>query len=457
MNITKTFALVLALLPLQLLASDELTIDESHVDFGEQFQFSEVKKDISLSNPSDKTVRLSTSNKEDIKSFSIEPVLLKPHSSAVIHIDIPLLNHLGYFGRRYEIVADAGDGAQQRYPVLVTGFVNSVLDTPNPDVNFGAVDMKATKLQQVVRLASSSAPALSIVKIIDAPEFIDASLGKASNELVLTPKQSNLLGYRKGVVKVATSSKDQSEVWINVLADFHGDFVPDQNPLSFGVQRPSASYPVRLQITSRNSAPFSVEKVTVDPNAHVIAKAAECIPKATVDCHAFLFELEKSRPQGQITGSVTFQFAHSNQVLDVLLEGIFLLDSTKVRSLNDADTTKQSISKNKVDLGAAILNAVNSSSEPELPGKGPLLKWKVANESGIYGYAIFRGDDAAGAFARINPAMVKAKNGGDNAEAGYQYRDITAEPGKTYWYYIAIFYNDGHKQQLTGPQKVTSK
>ena len=85
-----------------------------------------------------------------------------------------------------------------------------------------------------------------------------------------------------------------------------------------------------------------------------------------------------------------------------------------------------------------------------------MLKWTVANGRLIHGCQIFRSDAEDGPFVLQNQATVRSK-AEDDEPTPYQYRDNAAASGKTYWYYIGIVYNDGHKQQLAGPQKVVAK
>ena len=72
------------------------------------------------------------------------------------------------------------------------------------------------------------------------------------------------------------------------------------------------------------------------------------------------------------------------------------------------------------------------------------------------GRQIFRSDTADGPFVLQNQATIRSKSEEDEPTS-YQYRDNAAASGKAYWYYIGIVYKDGHKQQLTGPQKVVAK
>ena len=69
---------------------------------------------------------------------------------------------------------------------------------------------------------------------------------------------------------------------------------------------------------------------------------------------------------------------------------------------------------------------------------------------------MFRGEHEDGPFRRVTPHVIRS-TATDNEAVKYQYRDNTAQSGKAYWYYIGVVYNDGHKQQLSGPQKFVAK
>ncbi len=94
---------------------------------------------------------------------------------------------------------------------------------------------------------------------------------------------------------------------------------------------------------------------------------------------------------------------------------------------------------------------------PSAPaGRGPLLKWSVAHEGAVYGYAIYRADAESGPFVRVSKETLRTSDDDDQG-SDYRWRDTSAEPGKTYWYYVAALQNDGHKRKLSDPQKVVAK
>jgi hypothetical protein len=436
-------------------SASSLTLDENEIDFGEKFQFAHLVHELKVWNTSKtSTVVFQTDSNRDGTSIQATPEILGPQQSGMVRIELSLSDHLGYLGKRIQLRTEE-DGTQQTYPVVFMGYVNSILDDAETGVDFGPVDTN-TGAERDVAFSSSIVPKLQVTQVLEAPEFVHLTILSSGKGIRLATKKSSVLGYRKGVVKVALNSVDQPQAWINVLADFRGDIVPDQNPLSFGVQRPSSLHSIRLQLRSRTESAFSIEHFEVSPTAHVDIRQVSCLPAPSKSCSGYELIAERNRAQGQIEGEATFKVAGSPDVLHVLLQGIFFNDSTNLQPLEKISAAQASVTK-KTDIVSELSKATNPMSDAVPAGFGPLLKWKIANESAIYGYAIYRGESAEGVFKRINEKLIRAKNNGDNEEVLYQYRDTTAKLQHEYWYYITIFYNSGKKVQLTGPQKVVAK
>jgi hypothetical protein len=162
---------------------------------------------------------------------------------------------------------------------------------------------------------------------------------------------------------------------------------------------------------------------------------------------------------------VDVAFPDDGKSMRIAVWGLLIDKDTQIEKLDSADLAKSakggagatSAAASKVDIKNAIKEVVAAAEEADPPGKGPLLKWTVANEELIHGYQIFRGPDEAGPFLLLTKDMLARKSTPTNPNAVYKWRDNSAEAGKTYWYYIGMVYNDGRKQQLTGPQKVVAK
>jgi len=80
-------------------------------------------------------------------------------------------------------------------------------------------------------------------------------------------------------------------------------------------------------------------------------------------------------------------------------------------------------------LGHAAVRFSEIMSDPAEPGRDAAFEWVEI----------------------VNVGESDAKSG------SYQWRDDSAESGKTYWYSIGVINRNGSRQDLTGAQKVTAK
>lgn len=433
-----------------------LTIDEQKIDFGEKYQFSVVSHDVRVWNRSDGTISFRDSQLPAGVAMQPEKSKLAAGESTLLHIKADLRNTWGQISVPLPVETTEGK-RDEHYDIVLEGFVDSILDEGKPAIDFGTVETAAPAAKSIP-LTSIGNPDLRVVRILDAPDFVSARIGDDGQTLFVTPKKFDVLGYNKGLVKVALNSPLQPQAWVSVLMDIHGNVVPDQNPIKFGLQRPSTAKPVRLQITSRDGKPAHVGKFTIAGAGQLSVEATPCLPSARPDCQAYMVSIKPGHPFGLLSDKIAFELPDTHQSLTVDVGGIYLDDSTKVHSLNEEAAGGTQSSVVRPDLQTSIKRAVAEKVETPPPaGHGPLLKWQVGNEAGIYGYAIYRGDLPDGKFTRVNDAIVKAENGGANTTANYQWRDNSAEKGREYWYYITIFNSNGKKTQLTGPQKVVAK
>ncbi len=369
------------------------------------------------------------------------------------------LDAVGVSSTRFLLNTRSASG-KDAYGIHVSGYVDSVFDDPDPLLDFGIIDESSIFPTQMYTLAENGRTDVQISSIISAPDFVDVAIGTNQRSVSVKPKKTAVLGLRNGLVKLKTTASEQEEVWIRVAIDFRGAVVPSQNPVDFGLQRYSSRSTVRLQLESRDGRDFKVGKPIIK-DAHITAESNDCVPPGKAGCRGYTFAIEKDQPIGQVFGTVTFDLPDSSEKLVVNLGGLLIDDKTVIQPIENLKG--QSATNASVNPSLGIADALKGAVTPktddkvELPGKGPLLRWQVGNESVIYGYAIMRSDNVDGRFERLNKEIVRAKNHGDNVSSSYQYRDNTAQSGKEYWYYITIFYNSGKKVQLTGPQRVVAK
>jgi hypothetical protein len=462
MQSRKFFGLTTVLLSLCSIAqAGGLSWDEGLSDFGERYQFTDVEHDFQVWNrtPATITLRASSSSIKDV-SLRFDKNVLEPGTSATVHVNFALQDRVGKTVARIPIEAEE-EGKKERYGLVLRGYVESIFDESRPGIDFGVVDAKSTPVERSVKLSSFESPDFRIARIIETPDFVSARIGADGRELFVKPKRFDRLGYNKGSIKVALESSEQREAAIAILMDIHGDVVPDQNPLGFEVQRPATLRPVRLQLASRQGKAFRVGKVQVDEAAHATVEATTCLPKPRPDCAAYLVTLKKDHPFGQLSGAISFELPDTGEILTVNLGGLFLSDSTKVQSLDRpaaaSGADRESRGSQIGDIGQALKQTVDHESIATPAGSGPLLRWQVENEAGIYGYAVYRSEKEDGRVVRVNKTLIAADNKGDNTVASHQWRDTSATTGKEYWYFVVTLYADGRKVRLTNPQKVVAK
>lgn len=460
MKLIKLLCICVTFFP-SIVVARALTIDESNFDFGEKHQFSEITHDVRVWNNSDKPVSVVALTKLiGLGHATINKETIKPQESALVHLDVPLERSIGRTSSRF-LLETKESGQAERYSIRVTGYVESALDDPNEVMDFGTLQKGKAAEKKVLAFSSAEYPNLRVTKVLESPAFVTVSVVNDGRAISVQPGHFTMLGLNSALIKLALNSPTQSEAWVQVVAEVQGSVVPDQDPLIFGLQRQGHRVPVRLQLSDRQGREFEASMPKIE-DARMDVAATDCFPTGTKGCRAFLFTVQKVQPLGQIFGKAIFNLPDTKEILTVNFAGMLLDDKTPVQPLDKilkrAPEIGQSADKVSEPLAQAIKHSVSPAVEAVVPpGIGPLLKWQVANEAGIYGYAIFRGDEPDGHFIRVNTDILKAHNGGDDTNASYQWRDTSAGKGHIYWYFITIYYNDGHKQQLTGPQKVIAK
>ena len=79
-----------------------------------------------------------------------------------------------------------------------------------------------------------------------------------------------------------------------------------------------------------------------------------------------------------------------------------------------------------------------------------VLRWEARNESGSYGYLVYRSQSREGPFLRINREIVHVVDEADNGSQHYTYTDEDVESGRTYYYYLDLVGQNGKKSRFSG-------
>jgi len=429
-------------------------------EFGETYAFNQTECEATLVNSGDAPIRI-TELRADKPEDRVEAstTTIAPHAKAYLKTIVDTGNDNGKSRHVFRFKSDEA-GHEQRV-FAARGFVISVLEEGRPIVDLGVVDLSAALPTRKVELTSRDTADFHVEKIISAPSYVDAKLAAGGKSLEFKLRDNAPWGYQGDYIKLRTNSSLQKEVWVGVQADVHGKVVPASNPFNLGVMRVGSSNEQLIRLTSKDGKDFKVGHVELDKLRGTAA--VELCQPFVEGCKMIRLRISDEQPIGSMVGKLFVDLPDFSQHLLIAANGIFLGKDAKIEKLEAADLINKSnqkdgasVAKPAFDINSAIKSAVQSADDAAPAGKGPLLKWSVVNEAVIHGYQIFRAADENGPFVLLNKPTIATKNR-DNGGSTYQWRDNSAETGKTYWYYIGIVYNDGRKQQLTGPQKVVAK
>jgi hypothetical protein len=388
---------------------------------------------------------------------------LAPGKSRAIAVLLDTEDDLGFKSHSFRVFVK---GSQVEYRGRVRLFATSILENPRPSVDFGKVDSRSAMRIEKVRLKSDDVADLKITKILATPDFVHATIGADAREVDVALDPAVHWGDLLGTIKVALSTPNQPDAWIDVRADVHGEVASTANPYSLGVIRQGENHVFLIELSSRTGKPFSAGRPRIEGFTGSAA-IKDCLPER-VSCRLIQLTIPSEAKRGFVRGKIIVPLPDFSRELPIRMGGLIVSKDAQIKSLDSSQNGNQGQASRGAspgfDLESALRSAAEQVSRPSassLPavvpaGRGPLIKWAVANEKTVYGFVVHRGPSETGPFERINKRIVKVEHPDEKSEA-FQYRDNSAEPGSTYWYYVGIVFNDGMKRQLTGPQKVVAK
>jgi len=433
---------------------------ESPSAFVETYVARPVRQALTLQNDSDESVKLlgtkSANVFVDLVASEPPDAVIPAHSTKDILLTFSSGLILGAHRLPFDFFLLSDSGKQITARGFARVFIENVFDLDRPELDFGVVkaNIPATKLLQ---MSSSDVPGIRLSRVLEAPEFLGVKVINAGTELSATTRATAPWGIYDGFIKVQTTSEVQPEVWVHYKIDARGDVVPGQNPISFSPDNVGAEQEQSVRLIRVDGKPLKIQSTTVS-GVPVATRVDECAPVA-VDCKLLRVVLPADTVTGLIRGQVTLKFDDLKQDLPIQVTGFRLAKGQKPKSLTDNPGSGDNASPSArapLDIGKVIEHGSGSVAPAAPAGHGPLLKWSVSHEATVYGYAVYRGDADAGPFVRVSKETLRTSDDDDQG-SDYQWRDTSAEPGKTYWYYIAAIQNDGHKRKLSDPQMVVAK
>jgi hypothetical protein len=430
-------------------------------EFADTYAFNHSECQMELRNQGDKPIHLSGFRSDKFEDDAIDPtdLVLQPHAHAYVRAALSIGNEIGHVRHVFRFQSD--EAGHENRVITARGYVTNVLDD-RPILNFGVVDVTREAPDRHVGLESHDVAGFRVEKVLSAPDWLDATLAADGKSIDVKIRKDAQWGFHVDQIKLATNASVQKTIWIGVQADIHGLVVPASNPLDMGLLRTGNRNEQRIRLTSPNGKDFAVGKVELE-GIKGEAKVIPCEPAAP-GCRIVQLVISNDQPLGSLKGKLWVELPEYKQRMPIALWALLVSKDTEIEKMEadkllEAQRNKKAASistGNDLNLKTAIKNAVQSANEPDPPGNGPLLKWSVGNEQLVHGYQIFRADSDSGPFLLTNKEAIVAKRS-TTGDSSYAWRDNSTTSGKTYWYYIGILYNDGRKQQLTGPQKVVAK
>ncbi|HET7063032.1 MAG TPA: hypothetical protein VFI49_02070 [Rudaea sp.] len=437
-------------------AAQEVTSQDAP-DLGEIYQFSGTDTEVGVINNSDHAITVKgivdPSNRVKLK----HAVVIEPRHVGQVPIEVNAINRLGLFHADGKLITTP----PVTDPVIVgvNAFVNSILEDVRPVVDFGMVESGAAKTV-IFRPVSEQPEQLRLVKVESVDKGFNATIVEDGKALSVTVEPNARWGTHFEFAKVKTDSTLQKELWVRLKANIQGAVVASADPVDFSVVRQGSGTEQTVLLEGKSPAGFEVESVQME--GAKFSYVIEACPQR-VACASLKLKLDDAQPTGEIFGKAWVKFRREKNLLPINIRGLVLAKDQKIIEIppmqtSGADGDGSRIAKGNLTDEIKAATSEAASPQPIAPvGTGPLLKWSVAYEAGVYGYIVYRSTEENGRFVRVNKSIVKATGSGSSASVDYQWRDNSAETGKTYWYRVGLIYNDGHKSEFTGPQKVVAK
>ncbi len=430
-------------------------LEVHNCDFGETYAFAIPQCQGRIDNLGGEAVRLRIAPAPPNDTVAPITVTVPAKRSVEVPLRAAIGNRTGKTINYFSVAPESGTGK----PVYIEahGFAMSALDQVRPSIDFGVVDTgRVPAASQDLTLESHDTADFRIVRVIDKPGQLKVSITPDRRGIQATVRRDADWGVLHGIIKLAIDTPHQKEAWVAVNGSIHGPIAPEANPVSLGML--SSGREQMLQITALRSGdgkPFRVGALKVEGIAGT-AETAACTP-VEEGCKVLRLKISDKQGPGMVRGRVVVDLPDSGKPLPIEFQGFLVGPEGLERDAPDAvgvQPPAQDSKAHEVPVQARNASGAGDSAPP--PGTGPLLKWSVKDERVVYGYQVFRAGSAEGPFVLLNVPAIPAK-GSSESGSSYQWRDTSATPGKTYWYYVGVVYNDGRKEKITPEMKALAK
>jgi hypothetical protein len=433
----------------------EISISSTDIDAGVVFPFAEVGGDVTLTNLGAAAVqldRIEGRNSALDANVEFSPRTLKPGDSMVVSISIQNGGRVGRFSDTFFIYSNLRDEPVAKFSVR--GFVDWLIDPQSLEKDVGVVK-SGRPFVETLTIMNRPGIDVRLKRVRKSSKWLDAKIIDDGRALRVSSLKGMPWGAFDEEVVLETDSLTQRLASAHLKGEMRGPVVPSSSTIDFGVVRVGTRGEQAVRLVDETGEKLEPGSIKVS-GAKAAATITDCIP-AIPSCKLLKLALEESKLGAAPRGVVTIKFPKYSAELPLPFGGAIIGRDTVV---HDLVKEAERAAATSPSIGAALHASVNPINALEMPvpdGRGPLLKWEMANESPIYGYEIYRAVSADGPFARSNESLIPRLSSDSRIPSIYRWRDPETVVGKAYWYYIGVVYLDGRKEVLNSPQKVVAK
>jgi|GEM_PF-3698850 len=436
--------------------------DVKGCNFGEIYVFSSVECPIRIANPTPYPIDLQIDPYDSGDAVVPKSMRLPAFSVGEVMTRILVDNSEGEIKKYFNV--NLGVSEKQ---VVVRGYALSALDVLRPTIAFGKVSARAKKKEEVIELTSHELESFRILGISRRPDNVDVRIGLDERSLKAGISNNSYWGLLDDYIEILINTPHQKRARIHVTGNIEGDVAPAANPFWFGVVTKGINSSFLIPLLSSRGKDFSIGEIKIEGISATAAVSA-CYPERP-GCEGIRVWIADDQPHGVLRGKLLIGLPDSRAELSIGLLGVVKAGRENILAgsnddIGEVESWAPSIF-NSIEQSFAMpvdenfISARNSQSRSLLDDndRGPMLKWQVLEEGGVYGYQIFRSEKEEGPYVRLNDRTILAKNEKTATALLYKWRDGSAKIGHTYWYYVGVLYKDGRKGQLSQPQMTLVK
>jgi len=431
------------------------SLSATDVDIGVVFPYSPILATAKLSNIGDKPVRVDRIVPRwaaDAAELKFLPRALRAGESMDIGVALEGDSRVGRFSRIY--FAYSGEQELPVGKIAIRGFVDWIVDPASTEIDIGIWRVGA-KNERVAKVSSRPGTDVKLKRILRPATTVEAAITQEGSSIRFSPRQDALWGAFDEVVVVETDNPLQRKVGFRVRGEIRGSIVPSMTSLEFGLIREGDSPQLAFKLNDESGRAISIGEMKVE-GADAQVAVGTCLPDVD-SCKLVRLTLAPRKVTDIAPrGLLSIEFPDYSTRLPIPFGGAMIGKDTVIRDFAKEMEAAQAAPGAVSSLLRAAVQTVEPLEMPVPEGAGPLLKWEVKNEATIYGYEVYRSQNATSGFTRMRGIVGKLSNTVDSGSV-YRWRDTEAETGQEYWYYIGVVHSDGRKEKLSSPQKLVSK